>query len=470
MAYETLTRNRQIFVNQLLQLIDSTFGDQTENKKIKTISIDASWGMGKSLLKDVLVEKLEEKKIKTLAINAWETDYFNDPMKSLIGEINESNLNISSETIEKGKELLKNVGTLITKILRSVLLKKLKFSDEDIENIKSLLKGIDSSGIEDYTKYKKLVVTFKESFSIGLETPKRIIIVDELDRCKPNYAIEMLESVKHIFDIFNLTFIFLINKNQLQYTAQNLYGCNSLDEDYFEKFFDIQLNLPEIDIKDFINIEYENYKYELSNLEENGNLNFEKFMIALFFQVFKEKYKSLQIKSVRQLRKSLNKFNYLIKTFTESEKRSFLLITGFIAFFIYKEFYDKIEMKNNLYGFEIVSFFDKLFIDKNLTKDDFLENSDGYYNNRCLFDKEVISLFYKYKNRYQDFNTPLFIESTFYDPKTYNFKSIKADYRAFYKERVSFLLPLPEDFLKEYKEKSIYQWCKEKYEFTSHLL
>ncbi|MFK4784815.1 P-loop NTPase fold protein [Fusobacterium sp. MFO224] len=470
MHYEKLTENRKIFINQLLQLVNSTFGDQSENKRIKTISIDAPWGMGKSLIKDVLIEKLEEKEIKALAINAWETDYFNDPMKSLIGEINESNLNISSETIETGKELLKNVRTLITKVLSSVLLKKLKFSDEDIENIKSLLKGIDSSGIEDYIRYKKLVQTFKKSFEIGATTPKRIIIVDELDRCKPNYAIEMLESIKHIFDIFNLTFIFLINKNQLECTVQNLYGCGSLKEDYFEKFFDIQLKLPEIDIKDFINIEYENYKYELSNLEENGSLNFEKFMIALFFQVFKEKYCHLQIKSVRQLRKSLNKFNYLIKTFTEAEKRSFLLITGFITFFIYKEFYSEIIKKNNLYGFEITSFFENIFIDKNATGGHVVGNSHQYYNHKCLFNIRAIHSFYKFENNRYDYN-PF---STFGSKlKDFNLSSINIYCKSgdpFNYDKNFFLLPLPEEFLKKYKEKSIYEWCKEKYEFTFHLL
>ena len=63
MYYEKLTESRRRFVDQLIPLVESTFDRSTdEGERIKTISIDASWGMGKTLLKDVLVEKLKEKK------------------------------------------------------------------------------------------------------------------------------------------------------------------------------------------------------------------------------------------------------------------------------------------------------------------------------------------------------------------------------------------------------------------------
>lgn len=53
MHYEKLTENRKRFVNQLIPLIESTFDREIDEKeRIKTISIDASWGMGKTLLKE----------------------------------------------------------------------------------------------------------------------------------------------------------------------------------------------------------------------------------------------------------------------------------------------------------------------------------------------------------------------------------------------------------------------------------
>ena len=91
-------------------------------------------------------------------------------MKSLIGEINGSDLNLSSDTIEKGEKLIKNIGGVATKIFGTALLKKLNFTNEDITNIKSIFQGIDSSGVEEYKKYKDLVKSFKESFGISVVT------------------------------------------------------------------------------------------------------------------------------------------------------------------------------------------------------------------------------------------------------------------------------------------------------------
>lgn len=474
MFYEKLTENRKRFVNQLIPMIESTFGEQSDkNKIIKTISINASWGMGKTLLKDALYEKLKKKDINVITINAWETDYFNDPMKSLIGEISESNLNIPTGAIEKGEKLIGNIGSLATKIIGSLLLKKLNFTNEDITNIKSLLKGLNFSGIEDYKKYKKLIDGFKQSFNVGITTPKRVIIVDELDRCKPNYAIEMLESIKHIFDIFNLTFIFLINKEQLKETVKNLYGCELQNEDYFEKFFDVQLKFPKIDIKDFIKIEYDSYKYDKVNLVEGINLNFEKFMLSLFLKVLEKKYHDIEIQSIRQLQKSINKFNYLIKTFTEEEKRSFLLITGFIIYFIYQEFYKEIKEVKNIYGFDISNFYDDLFIDRHLTSGNQILNTNIYFNPKCYFEYIDINRFYSFENLLLE-KKNIFIKSSLnsiFDLRVYRFEDITilCDKNTPNHENINIYLPLTTDFIKTHKLNSIQQWCKEKYEFTLYI-
>lgn len=472
MYYEKLTENRKRFVDQLMPLIESTFDrDINEEERIKTISIDASWGMGKTLLKDVLVEKLTEKEIKVKAINAWETDYFSDPMKSLIGEINESDLNISSDTIEKGEKLIKNIGGIATKIFGTALLKKLNFTDEDITNIKSIFQGIDSSGIEEYKKYKDLVKKFKESFGVGIGTSKRVIILDELDRCKPNYSVELLEAIKHIFDIYNLTFIFLINKEQMKNTVKNLYGCDKENEDYFEKFFDLQLIFPEIDIADFIQIEYENYKYDLENFQPNGILNFEKFMISLLLKLIIINYSKINMKSVRQLRKSLNKYSYLIKSFSENEKKSLFMILGFTAYFFNIEYNMKdIFTNNNPYKFDI-----RKILDNFLTK---ATRGDGTsdirsiqrdFNEECLFRMQEIINFYNLLTKNE-----IKVKSYNSDKNVTNISQIIAEmnevrnnFTGRYEEVL--VLPLSTEYLMKYNFDSLAQWCKEKYEFTHYI-
>ena len=473
MYYEKLTENRKRFVDQLMPLIESTFDREVDEERIKTISIDASWGMGKTLLKDVLVEKLTEKEIKVKAINAWETDYFSDPMKSLIGEINGSDLNISSDTIEKGEKLIKNIGGVATKIFGTALLKKLNFTDEDITNIKSIFQGIDSSGVEEYKKYKDLVKSFKESFGVSVGTSKRVIILDELDRCKPNYAIELLEAIKHIFDIYNLTFIFLINKEQLKYTVENLYGCNRENEDYFEKFFDLQLIFPEIDISDFLQIEYKNYKYTKEALIKDGEVNFEIFMKALLIKILETKYKEIKIKSIRQIRKILNKFTCLLKTFTEEEKRSLILITNFISYFIYKEFYNEIKKDNNsIFGMNILYFFKDIISNEKITSGYRIEELNRFYDEKCLFNRESVFILSKLTKITK---SEVIIEGDngrTEDEQKFNFEQIKIMYNyGRFQNNYTHLInvPLKMDFINKFKYESIFKWCEEKYEFTYYI-
>ena len=226
--YNKLTYNRKLFINQLYNLISSQFNIQdkiTGNEKeiieelennfeyIQRIFIDAPWGMGKSYFASSLIELInkkneelsENKKIEVLRFNAWETDYFSDPMKSLIGELNECRL-INSEISEKAKRILTNVGKEIgIKLFRNLILKKFNFSDEDINEVKSFFSGINESGLEEYKNYKKLINEFKESLT--LDKKRKIIIIDELDRCRPVYAIELLETIKHIFGVKNIIFI-----------------------------------------------------------------------------------------------------------------------------------------------------------------------------------------------------------------------------------------------------------------------
>lgn len=73
-----------------------------------------------------------------------------------------------------------------------------------------------------------------------------VFFIDELDRCKPNYAIGMLERIKHYFDDERVTFIFSISLSQLQHTVNRFYGSGFDATRYLDKFFDLRISLPPI--------------------------------------------------------------------------------------------------------------------------------------------------------------------------------------------------------------------------------
>lgn len=88
----------------------------------------------------------------------------------------------------------------------------------------------------------------KEIFNeiIEEQTQKLVIFIDELDRCKPSYALEMLERIKHYFDDDRIIFIVSVNKEQLIHTILNYYGNGFDSTGYLNKFFDLEAHLPEL--------------------------------------------------------------------------------------------------------------------------------------------------------------------------------------------------------------------------------
>lgn len=76
---------------------------------------------------------------------------------------------------------------------------------------------------------------------------KLVVFIDELDRCKPTFAVEILESVKHYFDDDRIIFVLSVNKEQLIHTITKHYGINFDSSSYLNKFFDINIQLPEVD-------------------------------------------------------------------------------------------------------------------------------------------------------------------------------------------------------------------------------
>ncbi len=93
--------------------------------------------------------------------------------------------------------------------------------------------------------------SFKESLSnLGIEgniepPPLKIILVDELDRCMPIYAVRFLEMVKHFFNTENTVFVMAIDKNQLLGIIKKVYGEFFDAEHYLLRFFDFNLQLPQ---------------------------------------------------------------------------------------------------------------------------------------------------------------------------------------------------------------------------------
>ena len=98
--------------------------------------------------------------------------------------------------------------------------------------------------------------SFHDAFADYLDnlipsTGRLLVLIDELDRCKPTYAVQLLERIKHYLSNDKITFVFAVNEEQLLNTIKVFYGEGFDAYKYLDRFFNYRLSLPNLDINIF---------------------------------------------------------------------------------------------------------------------------------------------------------------------------------------------------------------------------
>lgn len=191
--------------------------------------------------------------------NAYENDYYNNAYIPFFASIDDK-IKLKKEFTDFIKSVSGNAGkgmVVVSYAITKSIFKK-KF-DVDIDDIKNNLKEIqeedvDNDLLNEYKKFHKYKTTIKKKMNDICNERIQVFIIDELDRCKPNFAMETLEIVKHFFDIKNCVFIISVDKIQLEESIKTIYGSGINSEKYFSKLFDYQFNLLPINFYDSIDI------------------------------------------------------------------------------------------------------------------------------------------------------------------------------------------------------------------------
>lgn len=206
------------------------------------VSINGQWGTGKTFLLKRWQKNLERDQFRAIYYNAWEDDFCDDPLLSIIGQM--------SEQFKEGKvkELAKQVGQVAVQLIKQNLISvpsKLTGIDLSVD----LRKLNDRDLLQEYSDQRKTKDRLKNkltqlSAAVAEETGCPLVfIIDELDRCRPTFAIELLERVKHIFDVPGLVFVFGVNREEICKSLQSVYG--EIDAGlYLNRFFDMGFSLP----------------------------------------------------------------------------------------------------------------------------------------------------------------------------------------------------------------------------------
>ncbi|MCA9946392.1 MAG: hypothetical protein KC449_23070 [Anaerolineales bacterium] len=242
------------------------------------IGLSSKFGSGKSTFFQMWKSSLEEKKAEEenntliILLNAWESDYFGDPLFAIVSAL-VNDIKKEGISAEKLVYAAQDIGRFATAIGDQVLKKYTgidpaaaaeKAGKKKKERNKEILILPDAFSF--YEGRKKAMLSLKEALLEFVESNKAVIyfLVDELDRCRPDYAISYLETIKHIFDIKGAVFLLAADRQHLENSAKTAFGPNLDFDEYYRKFVHREVSLPNIPEASYKNIasKYVNYYLE----------------------------------------------------------------------------------------------------------------------------------------------------------------------------------------------------------------
>ncbi|SOD39882.1 KAP family P-loop NTPase fold protein [Nitrosovibrio sp. Nv4] len=250
---------RKGFGEQLSNLIENTDGELV-------IALDAPWGEGKSTFVKMWRGHLKQKDngIHTIYFDAFESDHQSSPFLALASEI----YNLLEKKTEKTRfekkvgSALKTIGKVGlqagVRILTGVTLNETTLDAGTQQDIAASVSNATDKYISDKLKLaskdKVIIKEFKEYLKdlppkLSYNGKSIVFIIDELDRCKPPFALEIVEIVKHLFAVPNITFVLVMNRTQLEASVRNEYGTADASK-YLQKFINLYLSLPKVQVSD----------------------------------------------------------------------------------------------------------------------------------------------------------------------------------------------------------------------------
>ena len=263
------------------------------------VAVNGKWGSGKTFFLERWRQELENTGLTALYFNAWRDDFVEDPLVALIGQLYihlqnrpqcqkklDALVGVCQKSIELGAYSLMDVAQDLTGVDIKDKLKRtcyaFNFTVEQYRDLQTNRKQL-------IDRLWELVNCVYDNNTDAIHRPI-VFIIDELDRCRPDYAIKILERVKHLMCVSGIAFVFGIDRDELSKTIHAVYGEINSDN-YLRRFFDLEFQLPEASIDEFIDFKRE--QYGLSNaFKGHGNEQECIRYVAEFNQIFKVLAKS----------------------------------------------------------------------------------------------------------------------------------------------------------------------------------
>ncbi|OFR92830.1 NTPase [Neisseria sp. HMSC066H01] len=242
--------------------------------------IDGGWGTGKTEFCQKLIRLMQQQHpdYQPVYIDAFRSDHSGEPLLALLAEIiktctppKDSDEKLIEEHKDRIRKITKAAGFLMKTVAKAAVGHVLKQNTDDLaeelqqimnndQEADSLAETVTDAAatIASHTIDATVEALLKEQIEAekNLETLKAclkelaadkpiILFIDELDRCRPDYAVDMLEVIKHVFDVENVKVVLVTNTKQLRAAINHRYGVEVDAHKYLDKFLKYSFALPD---------------------------------------------------------------------------------------------------------------------------------------------------------------------------------------------------------------------------------
>ena len=313
--------NRKPIAENIIRLLTSPID-------LSPMVIDGGWGTGKTEFCQKLIRLMQQQHpdYQPVYIDAFRSDHSGEPLLALLAEIIKACT--PEDTGEQPSEQRKNItrkvakaaGFVMKTVAKAAVGHVLKQNTDDLaEGLQQIINdGQDADSLaetvtdaaatiashtidatveallKEQIEAEKNLETLKACLKEFAEEKPIILFIDELDRCRPDYAVDMLEVIKHVFDVENVKVVLVTNTKQLRAAINHRYGVEVDAQKYLDKFLKYSFVLSDKVVAPFgmiqalVSVEYfkqlirkSRMADELRSLieERNGTINFISDMI-----------------------------------------------------------------------------------------------------------------------------------------------------------------------------------------------
>ena len=255
-------------ITDLLKVIQEPF----------VIALNAPWGSGKTTTLRLLEPTLKSAGCTTVLFSAWEVDDATDPLVPLVAALHDRILEVKGYGASVDRAKVDRLKILGSAIVKHGAIAAVKVATAGLLDLGAAAEGVAKAAseaaekagedlamdlIDAFKREKQAAKQFREllqelmafarsAAQDSSTAPPLVLMIDELDRCRPTFAVAMLERIKHFFEVPGLVFVLALDLEQLKASTRKVYGADLNAAEYLRRFIDLELRLPRARVGDMV--------------------------------------------------------------------------------------------------------------------------------------------------------------------------------------------------------------------------